>query len=448
MAQLNKNSYNSEKTHEGGQASPMNDLQALKRSVMSCMLWENEFYEDGESIAGRIKKLAKNVKAEDVFKIADEAKNKMHLRHAPMWLTIARAREAKAEDYNKIINRVDDIPELLSMYWADGKKPIPKQLKIALGEAFRKFDEYQLAKYNRKKDVKLKDVMKLTHPKPEGKEQQDLWGRLINDELKTPDTWETNLSGGADKKETFTRLLNENKLGGMALLRNLRNMIESGVNEGLIKDGLMKMNKRKILPYRFISAAKHAPRIENAIEEAMLSNMAQQNKLKGKTILIIDVSGSMYGSSISGYSEMDRAKTACSLGLIIRELAENPIIYATAGSDMTRIHKTELVPNRRGFALSDAIYKMCRPLGGGGIFLQQVCAFVKNKEKTADRLIVITDEQDCDLDKSPLNADAFGKYNYLINVASNKNGISYAGKWKHIDGFSEAVIDWIQEYER
>jgi len=67
----------------------------------------------------------------------------------------------------------------------------------------------------------------------------------------------------------------------------------------------------------------------------------------------------------------------------------------------------------------------------------------------ADRVIVITDEQDCDTDdtRSPLKANTFGKQNYLINVSVEKNGIGY-DKWVHIDGWSEAVVSFIQEYER
>jgi hypothetical protein len=75
--------------------------------------------------------------------------------------------------------------------------------------------------------------------------------------------------------------------------------------------------------------------------------------------------------------------------------------------------------------------------------------YVYDKEKTADRIIVITDEQDCDTDdtRSPAKANAFGVNNYLINVSVEKNGIGY-GKWTHIDGWSEAVIPYIQQFER
>ena len=125
-------------------------------------------------------------------------------------------------------------------------------------------------------------------------------------------------------------------------------------------------------------------------------------------------------------------------------------IYATAGSDSARKHATMLIPSRRGFALRDLLsYGQTSPkLGGGGIFLTQVMDYVRKEEHgTADRIIVITDEQDCDLVNKPSSAHPFGKRNYLINVASYKNGIGY-GEWVHIDGWSEAVVEYIRELER
>jgi hypothetical protein len=77
-----------------------------------------------------------------------------------------------------------------------------------------------------------------------------------------------------------------------------------------------------------------------------------------------------------------------------------------------------------------------------------VIDYVRKEEKgNADRIIVITDEQDCDLVNKPTSAQPFGKRNYLINVASFKNGIGY-GAWTHIDGWSEAVVEYIAELER
>lgn len=457
MAKLNKpRNLEPVYTHQGAKAAHITPELQLRRSVMSCLLWEKEFYEDGETIAERIARLIPEVDPLKVSIIAIEARTKMKLRHVPLLIVreMARLNTYKGlvkDTLSAIIQRPDEMGEFLAIYWKDDNtQPLSAQVKKGLAKAFTKFSEYQLAKYNRKAKVTLKDVMRLVHPIPKTKEQSDIWANLMSGNLSPPDTWEVALSkdDGIPKVIKWERLLKENKLGGLALIRNLRNMVQEGVNKHLIITALENMNSDMILPFRFLNAAAAAPKLEEYIEKALLKMLSNKSKLLGKTILIVDVSGSMYNRSISAQSETDRAKVACSMALITREICEDIVIYATAGNDNTRIHATTTVPNRRGFALSDSIYSQCTPLGGGGIFLKQVMDYVYEEEKTADRIIVITDEQDCDnrVGGEPSKANAFGRNNYLINIASNQNGIGY-GKWVHVDGWSEAVIDYIMEYE-
>lgn len=460
-------------THPGAKACHINPEQQLRRSVMSCLLWEKEFYEDGENITSRIKKIIPEVQPEKVAQIAIDARNKSYLRHVPLFICSVMAglnthKYLVANTLAEVIQRPDELTEFLAIYWKNGKCPLANQVKKGLAKAFTKFSEYQLAKYNRDNAIKLKDVLFLCHSKPltgvKGYTKNarkngmlcpkdtgsQLYNKLVNNKLEIPDTWEVALStkDGLTKRAKWERLLTQNKLGGMAFLRNLRNMYESGVENNLIKAAINITNFKKVLPFRFITAAKNVPGLENIIEETMLKVLSQSVKLSGKTILIVDVSGSMYHAQISEKSEMTRIDVACSLAILIRELCERSCIYATAGNDLMRIHKTHFVPSRHGFALSDKVFSLCSPLGGGGIFLKQVMEYVHKKEKKADRIIVITDEQDCDYgnEGSPAKANAFGNINYLINVASAKNGIGY-GKWIHIDGWSENVIHYIQEIE-
>ena len=451
MAKVNVKPHWTEKTHEGAPAARTNTEQQLRRSVMACMLWENTFYEDGQSIADRIAEGVKAVSPDKVAQIAIEAREQMKLRHVPLLLarSLAALHYPVAPLLERIIQRPDELTEFLALYWKNKRQPLSAQVKKGLARAFTKFNAYSLAKYNRDGIVKLRDVLFLTHAKPKDQEQADTWKKLVNGTLEAPDTWEVNLSAGKDKKSVWERLLAENSLGALALLRNLRNMKESAVDESMIFAALERMKVDRVLPFRFIAAARYAPQWEDRLEPVMLKCLEGHEKLTGKTILIVDVSGSMYSGSMSERSEMDRAKVACSLAVLVREVCERPVIYATAGDDGKRIHKTEIVPPRRGFALSDVIYNLCRPLGGGGIFLKQVMDYVYDREKEADRVIVITDEQDCGIGKGdePARANAFGKQNYLINVSTNKNGVGY-GKWTHIDGFSEAIIDYIIQSER
>lgn len=470
-------------THGGAQATRVSNLAQLRRSVCSCLLWEKEAYESGELIADRIAKLIRVCKPDDVAALAIEAREEFNLRHVPLFIVRELARHPKLSDYPqlvsrtlaRVIQRADEINEFLSIYWKNGKEPLSKQVKRGLSWAFHKFDEYKLGKYNADKDITLKDVMFLTHVKPlhsviawngvkiaaatkyRGETFRHTTGdgqlltKLADDKLETPDTWEVELSAGKDKKETFERLIREGKLGYLALIRNLRNMEQAKCDETLVKNAIIarKGGAERVLPFRFLAAAKAAPRFETALDEAMVANLAAGPKLTGKTIVIVDVSGSM-NNPLSEESDMNRLLAACALAAILREVCEDPHIYATGGNDGTRIHKTEEVPARRGMALVDAISKMMYSLGGGGIFLTPVLRWLLNKEKTADRIIVITDEQDCSISAAdkPTMAQPFGVHNYMLNVASAKNGIGYKPQWTHVDGFSEAVIRFIVENER
>ncbi len=425
-----KNTY-SEKTHEGAPAARTNAEQSLRRSVMACMLWENSFYEDGVDIATRIQELVPSVAPEKVAAMAVEARQDMNLRHAPLWLVCAMAkvqshRSLVGNTLETVIQRADELSEFLSLYWKDGKTPIASQVKKGLAKAFRKFNAYQLAKYNRDNAIKLRDVLFLVHAKPKDDEQAATWKKLVNGTLEAPDTWEVSLSGGEDKKTSWTRLLSEEKLGALALLRNLRNMSQVNVDEDLIKDALAKANVSRVLPFRFIAAARYAPRFEPDLEKAMFRSL-EGKKLSGKTIMLVDVSGSMMGP-VSRKSDMDRLDAACGLAMVLREICEDVRTFSFSTDTIE-------VPPRRGFALRDAIN---RSQIHGGTYLG--AAVTKVSKEKHDRLIVVTDEQSHDRVASPSNKG------YMINVASYENGVGY-GNWTRITGWSDAIVRYITEME-
>jgi len=417
-------------THEGAPATRIDALGQLERSVMSCLLWEDEFYEDGQTIGQRIAELVKQVPAEDVARVAIQAKEDMRLRHVPLLLAreLMRTKEGREQAkglFPRVILRPDDITEFLSIYWKDNKdEPLAKQVKRHLGESFRKFDEYRLAKYNGgQKAVKLRDAMRITRPKPANDEQAGLWRKLVKGELATPDTWEVELSKGGDKKASWSRLLSEGKLGGLAMLRNVRNMTKAGVPDEEIRAGIGDVKAGRLLPIHFIASARHNPRFEPELEAKFFECFAGREKLGGKTIVLVDVSGSM-DAPLSSKSELNRMDVACSLAMIGREMFPDLRVF-------TFSNRLIEVPGRRGFALRDSIVGS-QPHGG-----TELGNAVKSLP-TRDRLIVITDEQSHD----PVPQ----MKGYLINVASNRNGVGY-GQWLHIDGWSDKVLDYIAKYE-
>src|SRR5437588_3124965 len=298
MARLNlMNRSRGLRTHEAAPARHISNELQLRRSVLACLLWESQFYEDGVEIAGRIAELVPKVEPERVAVLAVEAREQMKLRHAPLLLVREMARHKThrglvAETLERVIQRADELCEFVAIYWKDGRVPLSGQVKKGLAAAFPKFDEYQLAKYDRGGPIKLRDVLFLCHAKPRDEDQAPVWKRLIWGRLTTPDTWEVALSSGADKREAWERLLTEQKLGALALLRNLRNMLEAKVPEATIRTALGIMSVERVLPFRFIAAAKYAPTLESDLEAAMFRCLASQDKLPGRTPLVVDTSPS------------------------------------------------------------------------------------------------------------------------------------------------------------
>jgi len=395
------------------------------------MLWEDSFYESGVDIATRITSLVAACSQEQVAKLAIEARTKFKLRHVPLLLVREMARRGGKivqTTLTEIIQRPDELTEFLAIYWKDGRRPIAAQVKKGLAKAFLKFNKYQLAKYNRDDKIKLRDVLFLTHAKPKDEVQENVFKDLVEGKLAPPDTWEVALSAGKDKKETFMRLMAEKNLGALAFLRNLRNMELAGVPKAAIAQYSHDIAIDRVLPFRFISAARAVPSWEDIIEPMMLRALKTQEQLRGKTIIVVDNSGSMYRDRVSKKSDLTRTDAAGALAILIREICEDAMIIAFSATPT-------VVPNRRGFALADAIKKT--HTGSTNTY----AAIALANQQGYDRIIVITDEQSATKIPNPV---ARG---YFINVASYRNGIGY-GAWNHIDGFSESVVDFIRELER
>lgn len=466
-------------THEGTRASQVDTVTQLRRSVMACMLWEGNFYESGQEISERIKSLAFAVTPEVLAGMALYARTRMKLRHVPLMLANLLAFHPKRaerpdlvrETIRDVIQRADELAEFLSLYFGDKKHPLSAQVKRGLAMAFTKFNAYELAKYNRDYKVKLRDVMFLCHAKPADvaadaarwnkaaraaynpeagfsrafTDGEILFGQVVNDALPTPDTWETGLSAGDDKRETFIRLMAEGKLGDLAFLRNLRNMIQAGIDLPLIVAYGDTCKWGRVLPFRFIAAASIVPQIEPHIERWMIRCLAGMPKLTGKTAVVIDTSPSMWQDKISAKSDMTRFDAAAALAILVRELSADSAVYAFN-------ERGYVVPARHGFALRDALAATRGNASCGGLAVKMA------NLAGYDRIIVLTDGQWHEDDgtsyvrnggMTPAKSvipNARTDKAYLIDVSGNKNGIGY-GKWNVIEGFSEAVIDFIVESE-
>ncbi len=422
-------------THEGGKAVAVSAYQQLRRTVLACLLFEDNFYESGIKAVDRIMDLCTKCTCKQVVDLAIECGEKYHLRHITLQMIVEALKKPDkpadmAETIARLIVRPDMMTDLLALYWKPSKKPLANQLKKGLALAFRKWDEYQLSKYNKDNPIKLRDVLFMCHAKPTDDDQAALWKRLVNKELKTADTWETRLSAGEDKKESFQELLYKGKMGKLAILRNMRNMRDAGVPKDAVKYALQS-NAKEMLPFQYLAAARECPDWEDIIDPAMVASAALKPKLLGKTVVLVDVSGSM-DQPLSNKSKMTKMDAACAMSILLAECCTECLTFSF--SDMLA-----RIPPRHGMALRDALIAS-QP--HSGTMLGPCLQYIRRATDHYDRFIVITDEQiQGDIPILPR-----GK-NYILNIAGYQNGIGSVNQWTTITGFSEASIDYIREYE-
>lgn len=142
---------------------------------------------------------------------------------------------------------------------------------------------------------------------------------------------------------------------------------------------------------------------------------------------------------------MDAAAGMC---VLAAEMCDRVSIYATAGSDHSYTHKTQLIKPYRGFGLAEKILEAKDSLGGGGIFTRQCLEYIRSKEKeTPDRIVIFSDSQDCDHYNKALPVP-FGRKNYIVDVSNHAHGVNYRGIWTaEISGWSEYFLRFIAGME-
>ncbi|WP_010245614.1 TROVE domain-containing protein [Acetivibrio cellulolyticus] len=385
--------------NEGAIAYHMSDKEKLVTQVLTSLFNENKFYGDNsKDILDTARSLIKS-DAGFVANLCVFARNEMHLRTISHVLVAELAKSEEGKDYvrkvlNKIVERPDDMTEVLAYYINTYGKPIPNSIKKGLADSLARFDEYQLAKYNRDNAVKLKDILCLVHPKAKDEKQNDLWQRLLKDNLETPVTWETELSAKGNNRETWENLINGNKLGYMAMMRNLRNIIKSEasnlnkVYENLADESRVLKNKQ--LPFRYYSAYKAlkkeglgTSKIYDALEIAIKTSTKNINRLAGKTLIAADVSGSM-NSGISSKSEVTCAEIAVLMLSIANYICEETI---TTTFD-NNLYPCSLSTQGGIIANANSI-----SVNGGGTDITLPIRYLLDKKIFVDRIIMLSDNE-------------------------------------------------------
>lgn len=349
--------------YEGAQAYRLSPEWQLYTAAVTSAL-SDKFYESAQARVETMRGLIKRCDPIFVAQLAVYTRQKMNLRSIPLVLAVELAKIHRGDStvskmVSQVVQRADEITELLAYYQLanerqDTKKlnRLSKQLQAGLQNAFNRFDEYQFAKYNRDAEIKLRDALFLVHPKAKDKDQQALFNKIVNDTLETPYTWETELSAlgqmkfdSETEKETAFRikweeLIDSGKIGYMALMRNLRNILESNVSkEHIIKvcSALASpeaVRRSKQLPFRFLAAYReiskvksaYASRVLDALEKAVAVSAENIKGFDADTSVLIacDVSGSMQ-RPVSAKSKILCYDIGLMLAMLLKSRCENAI---------------------------------------------------------------------------------------------------------------------------
>ncbi|MEM9673481.1 MAG: TROVE domain-containing protein [Bacteroidota bacterium] len=354
---------NKVKNYEADEAYTMSPALELYASVVTTTL-ADKFYEKDQKRIVRLRKLIAKNDPRFVAKLAVYAREQMHLRSVPLVLAVELAKVHRGDSLvsqtvARVVQRADEITELLAYYAVANQRKGTKQLNLlskqiqkGLAQVFNRFDAYQLAKYNRATSIKLKDALFLVHPKAKDEAQQGIFNQLVNDTLPTPYTWETELSAQgqqtfadeAEKQLAFRNkweeLIDSGKLGYMAMLRNLRNILEAEVSAdrlqkvcGLLSDE-RAVARSKQLPFRFLAAYREIKALKlaestmvlNALEAAV---RASAINIPGfdenvRVLIACDVSGSMQ-RAISPKSKIQNYDIGLMLGMLLQSQCKRVI---------------------------------------------------------------------------------------------------------------------------
>ena len=325
----------------GAPAYSMSAKSKLVTQVLCSFFDEKQFY--GKNTEDMIQTIKRVIADEPQFvsNLAVFARRVFNMRSVSHVLTAYLAHETSGKPYVRrtiegITLRGDDLTEVMAFYLSTFGKPIPNSLRRAIADKLVTFDEYTLAKYKGdNKAVKMRDLICLCRPKPETPEQSDLFKHCLEDRLETPLTWESELSANGNNAETWEKLIDSGKVGYMALLRNLRNIIKANPSNiqqvyDIIQDS-ERVRKSKQLPFRFYSAYKAVSDIAGSkvfdiLENALESSVENMPRLPGTTVIAVDISGSM-SSPVSSNSEVKCYEIAMLLGLLANKICDNSIFY-------------------------------------------------------------------------------------------------------------------------
>jgi 60 kDa SS-A/Ro ribonucleoprotein len=480
--------------HMGAKAYKQTPKEELAFAVLTTFV-ESSYYEAKDERLTRIQALVKKIAAKDpefVAKLAIYARKEFNMRSVFPVLVGELSKYAKGDGLvrrtiAKGTTRVDDLTELASYL---GPKNLSSAVKRGVSDALNKFGEYEMAKYkSESKGVSLIDLVNLTHPKTNNGNTAIALDKLMTGRLKNTDTWEAQMSAGKSARDTFSDLLNDNKLGYMALLRNLRNIVKTGDTDLINKAAAViadpeKVRRSKQLPFRFLSASQALDGVEEgtsslpfekdldgvstlkaAVEKAITSSVQNIPLLSGRTMILSDNSGSMTGdgggaSAVSALSKRNTADIANLFAVLYWSRAENTMVGLFGDKLVTpKLNRSKGVLENFKIIQKESENTGRSTEEGAFIAFEKL---IENKT-IVDRIVVFSDCQlgrTCNFyDNRGRRADSFNKlFNkyreinpnvrvYTVDLKGYGNAMTQDEGMLKLTGWSEKIFDIMEKSE-
>ena len=414
------------RNHENAPAYPLTPAQELYAAVATAAL-SDQFYESADTRLARLRELVARSDPQFVARLAVYAREQLYLRSVPLVLAVELARLHRGDNLvsrlvARVVQRADEIPELLAFYAQANARTgvktlgrLSKQVRHGLALAFNKFDAYQLAKYDRDgAAVRLRDALFLVHPKPRSEAQQAVFDQLVAGTLPVPYTWETELSAAGqvaytspDERQaaiarTWQTLVASRRLGYMALLRNLRNLLEANVNAetlaltcATLADAGQVARARQ-LPFRFLAAYREvlalevgaAPPVLAALEAAIGGSARNLRGFGADTRVVVacDVSGSMQ-QPISPRSKVLLYDVGLVLGMLLQSRCQH-VVTGIFGNTWKRV----ALPQGQVLRNVQELYRREGEVGyatNGHLVVQDL----RQRREVVDKVLLFTDCQ-------------------------------------------------------
>ncbi|MFJ9445260.1 TROVE domain-containing protein [Kitasatospora sp. NPDC101235] len=332
-----------------------------------------------------------------------------------------------------VLRRADEPGELLAYWTSRYGRALPKPLKRGVADAVQRlYDARSLLKYDTAgKGYRFGDVIELTHPSPApDKEWQGALFAYALDRRHRPDeavppaadrmltanrellalpveerraavtaedgaerlaaaglTWEA-LAGwlqGPLDAAVWEAVIPS--MGPMALVRNLRNFDRAGVSDAVAAEVARRISDKgevrrsRQFPFRYLAAYRNVPSLRwgHALETALGHSLANVPELPGRTLILVDRSGSMFDRS-GGPTELNRADSTAIFGTALKVRA--------AEADLVEFGTTsQVVEVGRGDAVLRVMERFSS-LGG-----TNTADAVRTHYRGHDRVVIVTDEQ-------------------------------------------------------